>query len=537
LTQEGADGGTFNFLFEEEPERIKRVFAGETVFIPPLRHTAQQSHPGEPGELTKAPPAIFFVAPIRRQAGTVIAALIQSISPNQNFSRILQTGRLGLTGESYAFNRKGALLSPCRFEEQIQRYGLIGKGESAILNMIIRDPGGNLAEGYTPDKPFSELPLTHMAESAIKGHSGSNMVGYRDYRGEMVIGVWQWNDILDIGLSTEIDLSEAIGPYHTLRLTVFGIVGVILLLSLIAVLFTLSLGERATQALARVRDDLEIEVKERTKELQNREARLQDAYEIISSSIRYASRIQKSILPEAKMIASTLNDHFVLWEPRDRVGGDIYFFKPWGLGKFIALVDCTGHGVPGAFVTMIANGALDMATLETPPGDSAILLQRTHQLIQTALGQQHKVSQSDDGLEMGLCYIAPRNTKMVFAGARFSLFIVENGEVSELKGDKKYGIGYRATPNNVQFANYDVKIDSQRTFYMTSDGLIDQIGGPKRRSFGKKRFKRLLLEMETIPVDQRADYIRQALTDYQGLERRRDDVSVVGFSFAPRTDA
>ena len=256
-----------------------------------------------------------------------------------------------------------------------------------------------------------------------------------------------------------------------------------------------------------------------------------DAYDVISSSIRYASNIQHSILPESEKLEAAFSEHFILWEPRDRVGGDIYFFKPWGLGKMFALGDCTGHGVPGAFMTMIANGALDMATMETQPGDSATLLQRVHQLIQNALGQQNKGSKSDDGLDLGLCYIAPRNRKMIFSGARFSLFAVEDGEVIEIKGNKKYGLGYRATPHNVEFQNLDIKIDSRRMFYMTSDGLIDQVGGPKRRSFGKKRFKRLLLEMESMPMDRRADHIRQALRAYQGDEKRRDDVSVVGFSF------
>jgi len=255
-----------------------------------------------------------------------------------------------------------------------------------------------------------------------------------------------------------------------------------------------------------------------------------EAFEVITSSIQYASRIQRSLLPPLTNFEKTFSDYFIIWEPRDSVGGDIYFHKPWGLGKLVALVDCTGHGVPGAFMSFMANGALDQAILETPPGDSAILLQRCHQLVQTSLGQRKKKGESDDGMEIGLCYIAPRNKKMVFAGARFSLFMVENGQVCEIKGDKKNGLGYRGTPYNAVFTNHDVKIDARCTYYMTSDGLIDQIGGPKRRSFGKKRLKNQLLEMESIPWNQRGESLLQALAQYQGAERRRDDVSVIGFS-------
>jgi PAS domain S-box-containing protein len=256
-----------------------------------------------------------------------------------------------------------------------------------------------------------------------------------------------------------------------------------------------------------------------------------DAFNVISSSIRYASNIQESILPHTEGLEAVFPEHLILWEPRDQVGGDIYFLKPWGLGKIFALGDCTGHGVPGAFMTMISNGALDMAIMETQPGDSATLLQRTHQLIQKSLGQQNKESKSDDGIDVGLCYIAPRNRKIVFSGARFSLFIVENQDVREIKGNKKFGLGYCATPHNVEFANIDITVDSKRTFYMTSDGMLDQVGGPKRRGFGKKRFKKLLLKMESIPMDHRRAFIKKTLAEYQGEEIRRDDVSMVGFSF------
>ncbi len=258
------------------------------------------------------------------------------------------------------------------------------------------------------------------------------------------------------------------------------------------------------------------------------ETELRDAYAVISSSIDYATHIQRSILPQSRCLEEATSDFFLLWEPRDRVGGDICWCKPWGLGKILALGDCTGHGVPGAFVTMIANGALEMATLETMPGNVGAFLQRIHQLVQESLGQNLNEGNSDDGLELGVCYIAPSGTTMKFAGARFSLFHIDGDEVTEIKGDK-CGIGYRGIPRNVQFTSHEVEVRESRSFCMTSDGLIGQVGGPKGQSFGKHRLKDLLAELETLPMNERKAAILRALEDYQGDQKRRDDVSVMGF--------
>lgn len=267
-----------------------------------------------------------------------------------------------------------------------------------------------------------------------------------------------------------------------------------------------------------------IDISERIKAQRERD----DAFEVISSSINYATNIQGAILPSAESMTKTLVEHFVLWEPRDKVGGDIYFMKPWGLGKLVALGDCTGHGVPGAFMTLIVNGALEMAALEVPPGEVGVLLQRVHQLLQKALDQDKEEGSSDDGIEMGICYLAPRNKKMFFGGARFSLFRVQGGEVEEIKGDKK-GLGYRAIPANMTYGKQEVPLDGGATFYMTTDGFIDQVGGEKHRGFGKKRFKNLLLELENVPMQERGARLLAALEEYQGEERRRDDVAVIGF--------
>jgi serine phosphatase RsbU (regulator of sigma subunit) len=193
------------------------------------------------------------------------------------------------------------------------------------------------------------------------------------------------------------------------------------------------------------------------------------------------------------------------------------------------LGDCTGHGVPGAFMTLIANGALEQALKEMIPGDPAALIQRLHQIIQSQLNQDVEIGTSDDGLELGVCLLANNQKKLTFSGARFSLFHMGAAEtVEEIKGDKK-GIGYRGIPQDAEFTNVDVPVSEGKRFFMTSDGLIDQVGGEKHRGFGKVRLKKLLVELKDKPIADFGQPIFQALERHQGGESRRDDVSFLGF--------
>jgi PAS domain S-box-containing protein len=147
------------------------------------------------------------------------------------------------------------------------------------------------------------------------------------------------------------------------------------------------------------------------------EQKLAETFDIISSSINYASKIQRSVLPPEESFSSDLKDHFVIWEPRDVVGGDIYWSRMWGDGILIILGDCTGHGVPGAFMTLIATGALDKALTEVPDGNVADLMQRIHQIVQITVGQHGEIGESDDGLELGICYLDSSMNALTFVGS------------------------------------------------------------------------------------------------------------------------
>ncbi|MBF0340324.1 MAG: bacteriohemerythrin [Magnetococcales bacterium] len=261
-----------------------------------------------------------------------------------------------------------------------------------------------------------------------------------------------------------------------------------------------------------------------------------DAIQQIHDSIRYASRIQRSILPPEKAFEGVFSELFILWDPRDVIGGDIYWHRHWGAGSLVLLGDCTGHGIPGAFMTLIANGALDQAYLETPPGDPAFLLQRMHQLIQTSLGQDRKSDEgSNDGIEVGACYLDDQRKTLIFAGASFDLFVVRPGGMERIKGTRA-GLGYRNTPYNIRLVNQEIELTGRESFYMTSDGLIDQVGGERGCGFGVKRFQTLLAGFAAMPMQTQLGQIRQALAAWQGEGERRDDVSVLGFRVRRETD-
>jgi signal transduction histidine kinase len=156
-------------------------------------------------------------APIRNRNGEVIAALVLRLDPRRDFTRAAQLGRLDSTGETYAFDRQGRLLTESRFEDQLRAAGLIPEDADSILNLEIRDPGGNTVLGFTPAIPRSQQPFTRSAQSAIQGHSGLDMKGYRDYRGSTVIGAWLWDTQLNMGLATEMDVTEAFTPSRRVR--------------------------------------------------------------------------------------------------------------------------------------------------------------------------------------------------------------------------------------------------------------------------------------------------------------------------------
>jgi polar amino acid transport system substrate-binding protein len=203
------------------------IFDGKPRLVLPL--ATDIPLPTAEGKLSMEVPTMFIGVPVFDQNNSVIAALTIRVNPADSFSRITQIGRTGRTGETYAFNDKGHMITESRFLSHLQEIGLLAAGNSAILNITLRDPGGNMLKGFRPQTK-DKLPLTLMAKNAINNDEGVNVDGYRDYRGVPVIGAWLWDNRFNFGMTFEIDVAEAYRSYYSTRTTIVTTITVIIIL-------------------------------------------------------------------------------------------------------------------------------------------------------------------------------------------------------------------------------------------------------------------------------------------------------------------
>lgn len=229
---------------------LERVRAGNASISHPLRAGIPLSNPY--GIPERGLPTMFAAAPVRKADGTTLAVLAFRIDPFRDFVPILQRGRLGLTGETYAFDRRGRLMSESRFDRALRRIGLLMWNERSMLNVAVRDPGVNLLNGRHSPLPAAMQPLTRMAEAAVSGENGQDLSGYRDYRGQRVVGVWRWIPEMEMGIATEQDYDEAFALLETTRR---ALVWVVLGLAVI-VLILAGLSLRANRRIAEGRSHL-----------------------------------------------------------------------------------------------------------------------------------------------------------------------------------------------------------------------------------------------------------------------------------------
>lgn len=262
-----------------------------------------------------------------------------------------------------------------------------------------------------------------------------------------------------------------------------------------------------------------------------RTAELGKANQLILDSIQYASRIQTAVLPTQTQFEDAAAVHFLIWEPRDVVGGDFAWVQKVKGGHILMVGDCTGHGVPGAFMTLIACSMIENIIDDARKISPAKILSQLDVKLRDMLGQDGAGNAStDDGLEGGVCFVPSDGSAITFAGARFSLFIAEpETDLREIKGDKA-GVGHQSRGKPAAtFTDQQITLTPGASLYMATDGIIDQIGGPKRLSFGKRRFTAELAKRATSPMAEQSQGLTQTLADYQGSEGRRDDVTVLGF--------
>jgi polar amino acid transport system substrate-binding protein len=285
-----------NLIARQEKALFERVFAGETVFIPPMYSDIPLKD--ATGKMIEKAATMFFLAPIHDSSGDVIAVLALRYDPAREFGRATQVARVGMTGETYVFDRYGRMLTPSRFNQMLERLPQYFESKDQLRQLRISDPGGNLLQGYQPQSTSDEWKLTRMASDALQGHHGVDTSGYRDYRGVQVMGAWSWSDSLGIGLATEIDKEEALAPYRDMRKVVIGAMLGITMVTLALTALIVWFSERS-------RGRLESLVAERTNELRESEERYalvvrgaNDGiwdWDIIADKVYYSPRFMEMI--------------------------------------------------------------------------------------------------------------------------------------------------------------------------------------------------------------------------------------------------
>jgi len=287
---------------------------------------------------------------------------------------------------------------------------------------------------------------------------------------------------------------------------------------------------------------LERIVKERTTEISIQKSELEKINDIlkgeqtkIKASINYAQRIQKAVLPPKERIEKHLSDLFIFYKPRDVVSGDFYWFsevkpKSRNTQYILVVADCTGHGVPGAFMSLIGNNLLDYIVNTKQVIQPNLILTQVHHYIQRLLNQAENEVQ--DGMDAGICVIEKGKNEMTFSGAKRPLIIIKNEQLKEIKGDNFSVGGYFLEHYRKDYTNKTVPFDNETQFYLFSDGYPDQLGGKGKRDkkFMTRRFKRLLLHISSqSPEKQHLILEKQNKEWRQNKYPQTDDILVVGF--------
>ena len=265
-------------------------------------------------------------------------------------------------------------------------------------------------------------------------------------------------------------------------------------------------------------------------------AELATANASIREGMRYAQRIQQSLLPAGDAHNGILDEVAVAWQPLDAVGGDYYWIGEQDGRCIIAVMDCTGHGVPGAFMTAIAASALFRILHDHTHDDPARILASLNTLVRGALRQDRPESRSNDGLDAAIVVIDPAAGRLSFAGANLPLLYDDGQALHLVKGDR-HSLGYRESRPDFTFHRHDLDLTPGMRVYLATDGITDQVGGPTRRLFGRRRLEELLRAGAGQPMEAQVRHLLDALAAYRGDEPRRDDLTFIGLvpRLAPRT--
>ena len=309
--------------------------------------------------------------------------------------------------------------------------------------------------------------------------------------------------------------------------------GIALLLLLAVIIFlALRQKQKSNRLLAAQNEEItrqKDKIENQSIELKKAFTEISDKNVKINRSITYASRIQSAMLSQWDKIQLFIPESFVFFKPRDIVSGDFYWFREMNHQSnklALAAVDCTGHGIPGAFMSVIANEQLheiiDLKHMEAPDK----ILSALHRGVREALKQ--KETNNKDGMDIAFCTIDMENKVLQYAGARNPLIYIKNNQLHEIAGDRK-SIGGFPNVDKKTFKNHQVKLDEPTSFYIYSDGFQDQFGGKSGEKFMTDKFKTLLMDIHSLPIVEQVKVLEETYQSWKGNYPQIDDILVIGF--------
>ena len=285
------------------------------------------------------------------------------------------------------------------------------------------------------------------------------------------------------------------------------------------------LGERERILETKVRERTD-EVVRQKEEVERQSRKVVELYKNVTDSIRYAKRLQESILPPDKRIRELLPQSFVLYGPKDIVSGDFYWFDRVGDKILFAAVDCTGHGVPGAFMSLVGHNGLNQAIKEHGLIRPSEVLQDLNRIAFNALHKDREQFLVRDGMDLALCAYDPDGRILEYAGANCPLYVVRDGTIIQYAPDKIPIGGFELDGRS--FTDHRVQLEENDVIYIFSDGYADQFGGPRGKKFLYRRFRDLLVSVSTKPLDEQRKLLYRAFNDWRGVHEQVDDILVIG---------
>lgn len=255
-------------------------------------------------------------------------------------------------------------------------------------------------------------------------------------------------------------------------------------------------------------------------------AQLEARNKEMEESIRYASSLQQSILPNEKIFIDNFNDAFVLYQPKDIVGGDFYWISVYRNEVYFAVGDCTGHGVPGAMVNIAGNTILKQVIKRKGLSDPALILYELDLELTSLFNDNKTTGQTYDGMDIVLCKFNLKTLEGSFCGAGRPLLMIRDGEITEFKKGLS-SIGYNYLGEK-KFERQDFELKQGDQFYLFSDGYTDQFGGDNVKKFNRKRFRNLLTSISTQKMKAQKKELQLTLQNWMGKQEQIDDVCVLG---------